>query len=123
MSNSARDPGSRPVPTGSRRPPESLERQVCDALKADGYVNASAIHVKVSADSGDVTLTGTVPTEDQQRQAEKCAASIQGVASVRNRLEIDGDTGGSGDGSREFGKDKESARRPATTIGVQPKPK
>jgi hypothetical protein len=96
---------------------------VCDALKADGYVNASAIQVKVSAESGDVTLTGTVPSEEQKRQAEKCASSIQGAASVHNRLEIDDEAGGSKDGSRDFGRDKESAQRPATTIGVQPKPK
>jgi hypothetical protein len=99
-----------------------MEMQLGDALEADGYVDASAVRVQIG-DSGEVTLTGTVPTEDQRRQAEKTAASVQGIASVKNRLEVESDSAATDDGGSGFGRDKESAQRPVTTIGVQPKPK
>ena len=108
------------VNRGFKRPPEIIEGQVRDALKADGYVNASAIRVEVDSESGDVTLTGKVPSEEQLEEALKCAASVEGVGSVHNQLEIGADTETGGDGNREFGRDSDSARHPPRTIFPEP---
>lgn len=107
------------VPRGYQRPAESMERQLSDALKADGYVDASAVCVQIG-ENGEVTLTGTVPTEDQREQAERTAASVQGIASVKNCLGIEPDPATADDGNSGFGRDKETAQRPVNSIGVQP---
>jgi osmotically-inducible protein OsmY len=69
------------------RPP-NLAKLVCEALTLDERVDASQIGVALDAASGDLTLFGTVPTQDQRRFAEDCAASIKGIHVVHNRLTV-----------------------------------
>jgi osmotically-inducible protein OsmY len=119
MSNRSEGPFSGTGPKGYKRPPESLKEQVCDALAADGYVDASKIQVEVVR--GKVTLTGSVPAPEQHRLAEDCVASVLGIRSVENRMSVDRDTDDSGnDGGSEFGTDTTTATRPARTLGNTP---
>jgi BON domain len=107
-------------PKGYKLPPGSLEALVCDALEADGYVDASKIGVEVNS-SGEASLSGTVPSREQQQLAEDCAASVEGIRSVQNRLTIDSDASDTDqDGRGEFGKNASTAKRPARTIGAIP---
>lgn len=46
--------------------------------------------VKVHVHNGVVTLRGSVPSADQVRAASSAAATVQGVARVRNRLKSPG---------------------------------
>ncbi|WP_321924799.1 BON domain-containing protein [Paraburkholderia guartelaensis] len=64
----------------------ALARAVRRALsRAQGF-NVSGVFVR--ARSGAVTLSGTVRTGDQIRQAEDVARSVQGVNSVTNKLTL-----------------------------------
>ena len=47
-------------------------------------VSAIAVHAK----SGVVTLSGSVPTEEEKSEAEAIARGIQGVSSVTNKLRV-----------------------------------
>lgn len=121
MTNGNEGPFSGAGPKGFKRPPDSLEGQVCDALKANGYVNATEISVGVNPESEEVILSGAVPTDDQRRLAEDCVASVQGISVVHNRLTVDSNIEDPDhDGSREFGRNSATARRPAQTIGNTP---
>jgi osmotically-inducible protein OsmY len=63
-----------------------LSRAVRRALgKAQGF-DVSGVFVK--ARGGAVTLSGTVRSGDQIRQAEEVARTVQGVNSVQNRLTL-----------------------------------
>jgi len=121
MSNEDKGPFSGPGPKGYKRPPESLESQVADALQADGYIDASEIRVKVQAETGELTLSGTVPTREQTERAERRAAAVQGISAVRNSLTVRAKVRKSGPGgNRESGKDTTTANRPVQTVGVEP---
>lgn len=64
----------------------ALGRAVRRALaRAQGF-DVSGVFVR--ARSGAVTLSGTVRTGDQIRQAEDIARSVQGVTSVSNKLSL-----------------------------------
>lgn len=64
----------------------ALARAVRRALsRAQGF-NVSGVFVR--ARGGAVTLSGTVRTGDQIRQAEEVARSVQGVNSVSNKLTL-----------------------------------
>jgi hyperosmotically inducible periplasmic protein len=64
----------------------ALARAVRHALsRAQGF-NVSGVFVR--ARSGAVTLSGTVRTADQIRQAEDVTRSVQGVTSVSNKLTL-----------------------------------
>ena len=66
--------------------------QVNERLTDDGRVDASAI--EVTAENGEVTLSGTVGDRGQKRRAEDLAESVRGVDDVHNRLTIDSDDDG-----------------------------
>ena len=86
MSERDEGPFSGVGPAGNRH--HSLDAQVCDALTANAAVDASQIGVAVDAATGDLILFGTVPTHEQLRLAEDCAASVRGVNVVYNRLTV-----------------------------------
>jgi len=44
--------------------------------------------IQVAARSGVVTLTGTVPSREDIAEAERIAAAVDGVTSVRNELRV-----------------------------------
>jgi hyperosmotically inducible protein len=56
------------------------------ALFADDRVPGSDINVETQ--NGMVTLRGKVPTADQKRAAEEVTRTVDGVASVRNDLQV-----------------------------------
>jgi osmotically-inducible protein OsmY len=66
------------------KPNNILESDVRDSLAWDPYVDASRVEVK--ADSGEVTLTGAVPTYADLLEATDAAFSVNGVTAVDNEL-------------------------------------
>ena len=65
---------------------DELQDWVREELCWDPKVDSAAI--AVSASVGEVTLRGTVASFRQKREAQKAAARVYGVTSVRNKLEV-----------------------------------
>ena len=65
---------------------DELRRQVATELSWDPQVGSDAI--EVSADSGTVTLRGTVASLRQKRAAGKAAARLRGVIRVASELRV-----------------------------------
>jgi Putative phospholipid-binding domain. len=65
---------------------ESLAASVTYALASDAVLNR--YEIAVSAVNGAVFLRGTVDSASDRLAAEKAAAGIAGVVSVRNGLEV-----------------------------------
>ena len=76
-------------PEGYTRSSDRIVEQVNERLTDDGRVDATRI--EVSADDGEVTLSGTVGSRSQKRRAEDVAESVRGVRDVHNRLTVDRD--------------------------------
>ena len=72
-------------PKGYRRSDERIKEDVNDRL-SEGYLDASDVEVSVS--NAEVTLTGTVNSRRDKRQAEDIAESVSGVTNVENRLRV-----------------------------------
>ena len=77
-------------PEGYTRSPERMTERVNERLTDDDHVDASGI--QVTAENGEVTLTGTVSDRGQKRRAEDVAESVRGVDDVHNRLTINRDS-------------------------------
>ncbi|WP_420457369.1 BON domain-containing protein [Rubrivirga sp.] len=73
-------------PEGYARSADRMVEQVNERLTDDGRVDASRI--QVTAEDGEVTLTGTVSDRAQKRRAEDIAESVRGVDDVHNRLTL-----------------------------------
>jgi osmotically-inducible protein OsmY len=65
---------------------DELRRQVAAELCWDPQVDSEGI--EVSADSGTVTLRGTVDSLRQKRAGSKAAARVRGVIRVANELQV-----------------------------------
>ena len=65
---------------------DELRRQVAAELSWDPQVDSEVI--EVSADSGTVTLRGTVASLRQKRAGSKAAARVRGVIRVANELQV-----------------------------------
>ena len=65
---------------------DELRRQVAAELTWDPQVDSEVI--EVSADSGTVTLRGTVASLRQKRAGSKAAARVRGVIRVANELQV-----------------------------------
>ncbi len=65
---------------------QTLTSNVTEALFWDPKVDNAAI--AVSADSGEITLRGTVGSFREKQEAKKDAARVYGVKSVNNELEV-----------------------------------
>lgn len=72
-------------PRGYRRSDSRINEDVCDALTADPFIDASDIEVRVA--DGEVMLSGTVESRAMKRRAEDVAYA-RGVIDVQNRLRI-----------------------------------
>jgi osmotically-inducible protein OsmY len=59
---------------------------VCQRLTLHGQLDARG--VSVTAEAGEVTLSGTVGSRWAKREAERVADSVPGVRDVHNRLRI-----------------------------------
>lgn len=75
-------------PRGYQRSDERIREDVCDALTADPFVDASEISITVQ--SGDVTIEGTVDDRQAKRRAEDAIEDLPGVRQVHNRLTVQG---------------------------------
>ena len=73
-------------PKGYRRSDARILEEVQEALSRDGSVDASEIDVSIN--NGEVTLTGTVASKQQKRDAEDCAEDVSGVTDVHNQLRV-----------------------------------
>ncbi len=73
-------------PKGYQRSDDRVREQLCDAFSDDDSLDASDIEIKV--ESGEVTLTGTVPSRHCKRTAEDIAESCSGVKEVTNQLRV-----------------------------------
>ena len=80
-------------PRGYQRSDERIREDVCDALCAHSYVDASDIEVTVA--NGEVTLIGVVRERPEKRMAEDAAEQVSGVREVHNQLRVT--PGGSGE--------------------------
>lgn len=66
--------------------PTAVKDSIEKALKRDAEVDAEK--VKVAADGGKVTLTGSVRSWDERTQAESAAWGTPGVTAVENTLSV-----------------------------------
>ena len=65
---------------------QGLAAKVKDAIRAQPKLKMMAMDVRAS--DGEVTLYGTAENEVQRAQAQKIAAGVPGVKSVKNELKI-----------------------------------
>lgn len=73
-------------PKNYQRSDDRIREEIADRLTDDPRIDASEIDVSVQ--SGDITLTGTVPDRQQKRLAEDLAESVSGVREVNNHVRI-----------------------------------
>ena len=83
-------------PKGYQRSDERLREDACERLTADPDVDATELEVSVQ--NGEVTLEGTVRTRTMKRSAEDCVEAISGVQQVHNRLRVEFNEAGRGEG-------------------------
>jgi hypothetical protein len=68
------------------RPDERILEEVCQRLTDSPDIDATGVEVEVRA--GEVTLTGTVESQEMKHQAELCLAEIWGVKHIFNRIHV-----------------------------------
>ncbi|WP_230533398.1 BON domain-containing protein [Microvirga roseola] len=73
-------------PRNYRRSDERIADDIHRLLTDDPYVDASEVEVIVK--NQEVTLSGTVPTRFEKRQAEDLAEAVSGVTHVQNNLRV-----------------------------------
>jgi osmotically-inducible protein OsmY len=66
----------------------ALAAQVRQAINSDPNLISIAPDIHVTADKGTVTLSGSVPNEDQKVRIESLAKGTSGVVTVNNQLQI-----------------------------------
>jgi len=67
-----------------------LTEHVLAALRADAFLRPLTLGMRVDADNGVVTLTGSVDAEENRQAAEDAVRRVQGVKRVYNRLTLMG---------------------------------
>jgi len=65
---------------------ERIEREMNDHLAEHSYIDTTEIVVTVK--DGEITLTGSVPDNDQKNYVEEVAQKVSGVTHVHNQLMI-----------------------------------
>jgi len=73
-------------PKGYVRTDERIREDVCDRLM--GYDRLDCSDIEVTAENGEVTLSGTVASRWAKHAAEDIAADVLGVKDVHNRLRV-----------------------------------
>jgi len=71
-----------------------LTAKVKTQMAADGRVSPTRVNVDTL--SGDVTLKGEVPTQEEKDAAEQVARKVEGVRSVNNQIIVNPTAAGSG---------------------------
>jgi hyperosmotically inducible periplasmic protein len=69
-------------------PDWQITTKVKAAIMADSSISASARFVSVNTTGGVVTLTGTVPTQEDSDRIVKIAGNVDGVVSVDNQITL-----------------------------------
>jgi hypothetical protein len=75
-------------PPKNKRPDMRIVDEVCEKLTADPDVDATEIEVDVQV--GIVTLSGSVPSRQMKKLAERCLDTIRGVLDIQNNLRVHG---------------------------------
>jgi len=73
----------------------SLGRQIIRELRTDTTMTSILPNIRLNIDSGKVTLTGTVSSEEQKRTIETSVQKVPGVTSVDNQLTVGSSSTGS----------------------------
>jgi hypothetical protein len=73
-------------PKGYTRSDERIREDVCEALTQDADLDPSRF--EVSVEKGEVTLSGSVSSRHDKRQAENIAERVTGVRDIHNHLRI-----------------------------------
>lgn len=79
-------PSSPRGPKGYVRSDARIYEDVCELLAWSGEVDASDIEVAV--ESGEVTLTGSVPERRMKMMAEMMIDGVSGVVDIHNRVRV-----------------------------------
>jgi hypothetical protein len=66
---------------------EEIEHLISEALDSDPFLPATA-EVEIRAESGQVTLTGTVPHKQTKHAIGELAWNVPGIVDVQNNLEV-----------------------------------
>jgi len=70
----------------------TLGQQIMSSLRADTSIANSFSKVKFNVNSGKVTLTGNVKSEDEKKNIESAVQKVTGVSSVDNQLQVSSDS-------------------------------
>jgi hypothetical protein len=70
-------------------PDLALGESVSQALKGDPYLESVSDNVEAQVSGGVVTLTGTVPYEDDRQRVVNRISLLPGVLRVENKLDTD----------------------------------
>ena len=73
---------------GSTDADRSIGRQVIQELRTDTSLAATLPMIKISADNGKITLTGTVKNDDEKKKIETAVQRVAGVSTVENQLQV-----------------------------------
>jgi len=65
-----------------------LAQKVQDTLRQDSAGASAAQHVQVHAKNGEITLSGSVSTQEEKASLENKAKQVSGVSSVNNQLTV-----------------------------------
>jgi HSP20 family molecular chaperone IbpA len=75
-------------PRGYKRSDDRINEEVCEILFRNPMVDASDIDVDVT--DGLVTLSGSVETRYEKREAERSIENVSGVMDIQNELHLSG---------------------------------
>lgn len=67
-----------------------LTEDVLSALRADAFLRPLTLGMRVDADNGVVTLTGSIDSQENRQAAEDAVRRVEGVKQVYNRLTLMG---------------------------------
>lgn len=73
---------------GSTDADRSMGRQVIQELRTDTSLAATLPMIKITADNGKITLTGTVKNDDEKKKIETAVQRVTGVSTVENQLQV-----------------------------------
>src|SRR5689334_16896122 len=71
---------------GAKRPDPLIEQDVRTVLITADKLNVD--HLEVHCIDGDLTIRGFVPTLQEKERAQRLAAAVDGVRTVKNELEV-----------------------------------
>jgi hypothetical protein len=100
-------------PKGYKRSDQQVIEEASQRLERDGEIDATDI--EVTAESGIITLRGTVPDRRTKRRAEECVESVYGVRDVMNELRVSSQSEQSSSQTSQGSQRSQSARASQTT--------